>query len=60
MKATLKGKTLIIEIDLDADPKDSASGKSKTRASTRGNVTTDQMIDGKPLIVSINAYTSNK
>jgi len=56
MKAEIKGKKLIIEIDLDEERKPSASGKSLVVASTRGNVTTDVKVDGKPLVVAVNAY----
>lgn len=56
MKAEIKDKKLIIEIDLDEKRKPSASGKSLVVASTRGNVTTDVKVDGKPLVVAVNAY----
>lgn len=60
MKAEIKGGKLIIEIDLDKERKPSASGKSIVVASTRGNLTTSTMVDGKPLVVAVNAYVSNK
>jgi hypothetical protein len=59
MKAEIKGKKLIIEIELDAEPKNSASGKSLVIASTRGNVKTDVMVNGKQLVIAVNAYTQN-
>jgi len=59
MKAEIKGKKLIIEIDLDEERKPSASGKSLVVASTRGNVTTDVKVDGKPLVVALNAYVKS-
>lgn len=34
----------------------SASGKSFTIASTRGNLETDETVDGKPLVIGVNAY----
>lgn len=59
MKAEIKGKKLIIEIDLDEERKPSASGKSLVVASTRGNVTTDVKVDSKPLVVAVNAYVKS-
>ena len=56
MKAEIKGKKLIIELDLDDDPKPSVSGKSIVVASTRGNAKTDVTVKGKSLVVAVNAY----
>jgi hypothetical protein len=42
-------------MDLE-DPKPSASGKTMVVASTHGNMTTDARIDGKPIIIGVNAY----
>lgn len=50
-----KAKTLTIVMDLET-PTPSASGKTLVVASTRGNATTDAKIDGKPLIMGVNAY----
>jgi hypothetical protein len=57
MKTEIKGKTLVITIDLDEAGVPSTSGKSKVHASTRGNIPTPVMVGGKPLVVSVNAYT---
>ena len=56
MKAEIKGKKLHIEIDLDENRSPRASGKSIVVASTRGNKPTDLMVDGKPLVIAVNAY----
>lgn len=56
MKAEIKGKKLHIEIDLDEPRTPSASGKSIVVASTRGNKTTELIVDGKPLVIAVNAY----
>lgn len=56
MKAEIKGKKLLIEIDLDVQPKKSASGKSIVVASTRCNQTTDVMVNGQNLVIAVNAY----
>ena len=55
MKVEQKGNKLCIEIDLEK-PTPSTSGKTLVVASTRGNVVTDIMIDGKPVTIGINAY----
>lgn len=56
MKATLKDNTLIIEIELEENPTPSSSGKTLVVASTHGNIVTNVMINGKPLVVGVNAY----
>ena len=55
MKAEIKDNKLCIEIDLEK-PTPSTSGKTLVVASTRGNVTTDVEIDGKPVVIGLNAY----
>jgi hypothetical protein len=55
MKATIKDNTLHLEIPLHA-PRPSATGKTLTVASTKGNQPTEALIDGKPVIVGVNAY----
>ncbi|MDQ1257373.1 MAG: hypothetical protein QG656_1977 [Candidatus Hydrogenedentes bacterium] len=55
MNVEIKDNKLFIEIDLD-EPKPSASGKTLVIASTRGNAVTTAEIDGKPVIVGLNAY----
>lgn len=55
MTAEIKGKQLIITIDLQG-PAPSASGKTLVVASSHGNTTTTATIDGKPVIIGVNAY----
>lgn len=55
MKASIKNNVLYLEIPLHA-PRPSATGKTLTVASTKGNQTTEARIDGKPVIVGVNAY----
>ncbi|HVN24811.1 MAG TPA: hypothetical protein VMT71_12625 [Syntrophorhabdales bacterium] len=55
MKVEIKDNKLFIEIDLDK-PTPSASGKTLVVASTHGNTVTSAEVDGKPLIVGLNAY----
>ena len=50
-----KKKQLVITIDTQ-DPTPSMSGKTLVVASTRGNVKTEAMIDGKPIVIGLNAY----
>ena len=50
-----EAKTLTLVLDLQ-DPTPSASGKTLVVATTHGNVPTDVQIDGKPVIVGVNAY----
>jgi hypothetical protein len=59
MKVTIKGSVLTIEIDMQK-PTPSASGKTLVVASTHGNLSTTAMIDGKPVVIGLNAYISNK
>jgi hypothetical protein len=56
MKAWIEENKLVIEIDLEASPRPSASGKTMVVASTHGNVTTDVLVDGKPVTIGLNAY----
>ena len=55
LKVEIKDNKLILEIDLE-EPTPSASGKTLVVASTHGNMVTDAEVEGKPLIVGINAY----
>jgi hypothetical protein len=50
-----KAKTLTLVLDLEP-PTPSASGKTLVVASTRGNVTTKTEIQGKALVIGVNAY----
>ena len=56
MQVELKNNKLIITIDVNAKPAPSASGKTLVVASSHGNQRTAVMIDGKPVIVGVNAY----
>jgi len=52
-------RVLIITVDLQ-EPTPSVSGKSVLIASTHGNQASGVNIQGKPLIVSVNAYVRAK
>ena len=53
--AQIKNGKLIIEADLQpATP--SKSGKTMVVASTNGNITTTAQVDGKAVVIGLNAY----
>ena len=58
MKAEIKKKdgfdVLCVEIPIQK--RQSASGKTTVVASTNGNQPTTVMIDGKPVVIGLNAY----
>lgn len=54
--AKIEGKNLVITIPLQ-EPRPSASGKTTVHATTGGNIVTTAMVNGKPLIIGLNAYT---
>jgi len=56
MQVELKNNKLVITIDVNAKPTPSASGKILVVASSHGNQQTTVTIDGKLLIVGVNAY----
>lgn len=55
MKATIKDNVLHVEISLQR-PQPSGTGKTLTVATSRGNQPTEAKIDGKTVIVGLNAY----
>ena len=55
--AEKKNGKLIITADMQK-PEMSKSGKSLVVATSKGNVKTDLIIDGKPVIIGLNAYFS--
>ncbi len=56
LTAVIKGKQLIITIDLFDPPRPSSSGKTTVLASSMGNQPTTLSHEGKPVIVGVNAY----
>jgi hypothetical protein len=59
MKTRIEGGKLIIEIEMQK-PTPSATGKTLVVASSRGNQKTEAMVDGKNVIIGINAYIPNR
>jgi len=55
MKVRIEKNVLYIEMTL-GQPRASMSGKTIVIASTQGNHATACVVDGKPLIVGLNAY----
>jgi hypothetical protein len=55
VKVTVNGKTLTIEIEMQ-EPQRSASGKTLVVASSHGNQPTGATVQGKPVVVGVNAY----
>jgi len=55
IETKIEGTKLIITCDLE-EPTPSASGKTLVVVSTRGNMKTDCMVNGKPLTIGLNAY----
>jgi len=55
IEVKVEGKKLVITADLET-PTPSASGKTMVVASSRGNMATTAVVDGKPVIVGLNCY----
>ena len=55
MNVTIEKTDLVIRIPMQS-PAPSASGKTLIVASSHGNHATTATVNGKPLIVSVNAY----
>ena len=55
MDAKIENGKLIITIDLQT-PTPSATGKTLVVASSRGNTKTAAVVDGKNVIIGLNAY----
>jgi hypothetical protein len=56
-RAEIRDGSLIITIPMNVPPAVSGSGKSLVVASTYGNVQTDLQVNGKPVVIGVNAYT---
>jgi len=51
----IKDGTLVISIPMNP-PTRSSTGKTLVVASTHGNKTTECVVEGKPVIIGVNAY----
>ncbi len=54
MKTEIKNNQLVISIPIEKRP--SSSGKTTIVASTNGNVPTTVQVDGKPVVLGLNAW----
>jgi hypothetical protein len=55
MKVTIENNELVIRLPMQ-EPRPSASGKTLVVATTSGNKTTEANVNGKPIIIGLNAY----
>jgi hypothetical protein len=56
----IEGNNLILTLPFNPKGRSSKSGKSLVHASTDGNVATTTEVNGKPLVIGVNAYTLNR
>ena len=56
MYAKIVGNKLVIEIPLHSVPVPSTSGKSLVVASSHGNRSTEARVQGKNVVIGLNAY----
>jgi hypothetical protein len=56
MEIRIEGNNLVIAIPMEKPLKPSSSGKTLVVASTHGNIVTNVQVEGKPVIVGVNAY----
>jgi hypothetical protein len=56
MTAKIVGNKLVIEIPLNAAPVPSMSGKTLVVASSHGNKVTEVQVNGRNVVVGLNAY----
>jgi hypothetical protein len=54
--AKIEGGELVIRVPMNEKPERSASGKTLVVASTHGNKETECVVQGKKVIVGLNAY----
>lgn len=60
MKVELIAGNLVITIPANtSNPRPSASGKTRIVASSGGNQPTGVLVDGRPVIVGVNAYVKS-
>ena len=56
MQVQIDGNELVIRIPIEAERVSSKTGKSITVASSRGCKKTDLLIDGKNVVIGVNAF----
>ena len=56
LTAKIEGHDLVIRLPLNPTPVSSATGKTLVVASSHGNKQTEAKINGRPIVVGVNAY----
>ena len=56
MKVSIENGELVVRIPVQDPPRPSKTGKTLIVASSNGNVATAATVDGKPVVVGLNAY----
>ena len=56
LTAKIEGHDLVIRVPLNPTPVSSATGKTLVVASSHGNKQTEAKINGRPIVVGVNAY----
>jgi hypothetical protein len=56
MQTAIEGNELVVRIPLLPEPTRSRSGKTMLVATSGGNVVSEAFVNGKPVIVGLNAY----
>jgi len=56
IETKLTGKKLTITVDINSTPTLSSTGKSLVVASSHGNQATAIMVQGKPVMIGLNAF----
>lgn len=56
LTASIEGEYLVIRVPMNAKPMPSSTGKTLVVASSHGNKQTEVEVQGKPVIVGVNAY----
>jgi len=56
LTAAIEGEYLVLRVPMNAKPIPSSTGKSLVVASSHGNKQTEVEVQGKPVIVGVNAY----
>lgn len=56
MIAKIEGSNLVITIPMNSVPTPSSTGKTLSVASSGGNKATTVQVNGKPVIIGLNAY----
>ncbi len=56
LTASIEGEFLVIRVPMNSKPTPSSTGKTLVIASSHGNKQTEVEVQGKPVIVGVNAY----